>query len=62
MCHTKTFQRSPSNEPSKKGCHTKEICRKKEEVTLRISKCAPKKGQQKHRKIWSNVPKQKKLA
>jgi len=47
--------------PSKKGCHTKQICRKKE-VSLRISKCAPKKGQQKHRKIWSNVPKQKKLA
>lgn len=61
MCPTKKIQRSPSNVPSKTGCHTKEICRKKE-VSLRISKCAPKKGQQKQRKIWSNVPKQKKLA
>ncbi len=62
MCRTKQIQRSPSNVPSKKGCHTKEMCPKKEEVSLSISKCAPKKWQQKHRIFLSNVPKQKKLA
>jgi hypothetical protein len=59
MCPTKKIQRSPSNVPSKKGCHTEEMCPKKEEMSLSISKCAPKKGQQKHRKFWPNVPKQK---
>ncbi len=61
MCPKKKIQRSPSNVLSKKGCHTKEMCPKKEEVSLSISKCAPKKWQQKHRKFLSNVPKQKKI-